>query len=102
MTYPDPTELTKAQQNAVNQLKSAFTAAKKARIYFYQNLDNVFALNGNVVESVFTMDESHRADCSLREFSSPVRICDNLLNPFADDEHFVLFKEAAKHQGGTK
>lgn len=100
MEYPDPTRLTKAQQNAVKQLKLAFAAAKKARIYFYQNLDNVFALNGNVVERVFTMDDSHRSDCSLNEFSSPVRICDNLLNPFADDEHFVLFKEAAKRQEG--
>lgn len=102
MTYPDPTELTKAQQNAVKQLELAFAAAKKAKIYFYQNLDNVFALNGNVVERVFTSDDRHRADCSLSEFSTPVRICDRLLNPFADDEHFVLFKESAKNQGGAE
>jgi len=101
MKYPDPTELTEAQKKAVTQLKRAFTAAKKAKIYFYMNLDNVFALNGKAVECVVTENDRSIADCSLREFPTPTRVCDRVLNPFADDEHYVVFKESTKQQGGT-
>jgi hypothetical protein len=96
MHYPDPTALTPAQKKAVDELKKAFAAAKRANVYFYQVLDSVHALNGRVVHSVVTDSDSGRADCSMREFDYPEMITFGQLNPFSDDEHFVIFKDSAK------
>lgn len=96
MNYPDPTELTPAQIKAVAELKKAFAAAKRANVYFYQVLDSVHALNGRVVHSVVTNSDSDRGDCSMRDFDYPALITFGQLNPFSDDEHFVIFKESAK------
>lgn len=96
MNYPDPTELTAAQKKAVADLKKAFSAAKRAKVYFYQVLDTVHALNGNLVDVVVTEDDSFRADCSLRDFHRPEEVCCRLINPFADDEHYVIFKDSVR------
>lgn len=97
MEYPDPTVLTEAQKKAVAQLKRAFTAAKKANVFFYTVLGDVQALNGKLVAEVIAdvTGERDRADCSIREFSSPESIA-RINGEFADDEHFIRFKNSVK------
>tara|TARA_Y100001936_G_C15925489_1_gene586434 strand:+ start:694 stop:1002 length:309 start_codon:yes stop_codon:yes gene_type:complete len=97
MEFPDPTELTEAQKKAVAQLKRAFAAAKKANVHFYTVLGDIQALNGNLVQEVITdvTGDRERADCSIREFYPPVSIAD-IGSEFADDEHFIRFKNSVK------
>lgn len=99
MEYPDPTVLTEAQKRAVTQLKRAFTAAKKANVLFYTVLGDIQALNGNLVAEVITdvTSDRERSDCSLREFGAPESIA-KINGEFADDEHFIRFKESAKRR----
>ena len=99
MEYPDPTVLTEAQKKAVAQLKRAFTAAKKANVFFYTVLGDIQALNGKLVKEIVTNEASDiaRADCSIREFGNPETIV-RINGDFADDEHFVIFKDAVKNR----
>jgi hypothetical protein len=92
--YKDPTELTDEQKKAVTQLRRAFSAAKRANIYFYNVLGDIMALNGSVVDVVYSEDDRRRSDCSLREFSIAESVA-KINCEFADDEHYVKFKTKA-------
>ncbi len=103
----NPGDLTKAQEKAWNQFEAAVKACKRAHIKFYQVLDTVCPLNGNIVEDILT-DEEHwvlRTTPSERlvnmqraySYGSVRTTCG-----FADDTHTVLLKEGYVDANGDE
>lgn len=87
----DPTELTDEQMKAFKSLQRAIKKCEAANIYWYQVLDNLKVLNGDVVEDV----EGH--DCGrLPEGTfdlTPANPWSILLTcSWADDAHHVILK----------
>lgn len=88
----DPSELTNEQTKAFKQLVRALKKCESENIFWYQVLETLYPLNGNVVESVeegiststpnaFPLDER----CGTESVT--------LTGAWADDTHYAIIKE---------
>ncbi|MBE0114578.1 hypothetical protein [Klebsiella michiganensis] len=90
-TFDELVELTPEQRRAWNRFEKAFKDFKKAGGKFYTSLESVHGYNGEHVQDI-----GNEGDHSLHEHSMPVFIFDAGLAGFADDEHFVTFKDGVE------
>ena len=90
--------LNKAQRSAWNSMKRAYKKCLDANICFYQNLETLYALNGNYIESVVspTHDPSHRDDIADDLEINGEYDCDGISIgcSFADDTHYAVLTRA--------
>lgn len=88
----DPSELTAEQQKAFESLKRALKKCEKANIYWYQNLETLYALNGNVV---YAVEPSLCTEIPEGAFPTEDFGYINAVKTtcsFADDTHYVVYK----------
>ena len=90
----DPRDLTEEQEKAWKSLQRAFKKCENANILWYQVLDTLSPLNGNIASSVETHDFCNDPD---NAFSLEGRTPDKSVKTtcgFADDEleHYVILK----------
>ena len=91
--YQEAIQLTDAQNKAFNKLIRAIKDCKKTKVYFYQNMEHLGALNGNNVLSIGTT-----SDPELKNYDSNSPSClqyksyPNIQTAcsFADDNHFIV------------
>lgn len=86
----DPTELTPEQEKAWRSLKRAFKKCEIANIYWYQVLEYLSPLNGDLVENV----DDH---CGRRMPEGAFDLTDGVPGvtvtcSFADDDHHAILK----------
>tara|TARA_R110000822_G_scaffold246815_1_gene374988 strand:+ start:235 stop:504 length:270 start_codon:yes stop_codon:yes gene_type:complete len=87
----DPTELTVEQQKAWNSLKRAVAKCEKANVFFYQVLEYVHPLNGDVT---FEVDDHCGKPLPDDAFNLDGEILEHvkITCGFADDSHHVILK----------
>jgi hypothetical protein len=90
-TIEDLTALTPEQQRAWNRFEKAFNDFKKAGGKFYTVLETVTGYNGKHVKTI-----ENDGDHSLMFKDIGPHIFDAGLAGFADDEHFITFKNGVE------
>lgn len=92
MSMLDPTDLTKEQQQAFNSLSRALKKCEKANIHWYQVLETLHPLNGDVVECV--RDLGTHEKMPLDAFPLGESYIQSVITDcsWADDTHYVVFK----------
>ena len=86
----DPTELTPEQEKAWKSLKRAFKKCESANIYWYQVLDYLSPLNGDVVQDVDDHCQRQLPEGAFDLSDGTVSI--QVTCSFADDAHHAILK----------
>ena len=88
--------LNKAQRSAWNSMKRAHKKCLDANICFYQNLETLYAINGDYIESVVSP-----ANYDVNAFADDLDINGehdrdgiNIGSSFADDTHYAVLTRA--------
>ena len=88
----DPRELTPEQEKAWKSLKRAFKRCEQTNIYWYQVLESLHPLNGNVVEGVADHCGKRLPDGAFDFSMEPCYNRMNITCSFADDAHHAILK----------
>lgn len=90
----DPRDLTIEQAKAWKSLVRAIKKCEAANVFWYQVLDSVHPLNGNVVESIEIHDGGDDLPSGAFDLSENLPFeCVSMACGFADDCHHAILKD---------
>lgn len=92
MNNQDPSALTEEQEKAWKSLKRALKKCRDANIYWYQVLDSLQPLNGEIVETVVV----GRGEIDGRQSIRADEVAGDAVTiscSFADDAHYIVLKD---------
>jgi hypothetical protein len=92
MNDEEKLELTPAQWKAFEAFEKGYEKCKKAGIIFYQNLNYISAINGKHVHKIHDNTSGDRPDIQIDTIKFPF-ISDSGFDAWADDTHYIQFKE---------
>lgn len=89
----DLIELNHEQSKAFKRLQRAVRDCRKLNVYFYQNLETIYGLNGDNVKSIVGAEETDFEDSGVRNIGNYLMPEVRTTDSFADDQHHVLFND---------